>query len=175
MRKMTYTSDNYFKFHSNREIELIDTLRQHDFASQQEIWQYLSENKYPKNKVISLKKGDIAGFSSDGNLFNYRNNEFFAIAGDIVDFSNVKDWQKYTPPRLIRVNGVEVPAPLDRLESGKRFWLIDLTEKELAIELSVLDTTNEDRDLWLKRDLCYATKEDAIKRAEAMNLFEVVE
>lgn len=148
-----------------KEVELIDDLPQHDFASQQEVWMWLGQGK----NQVKRTTGDIIGFKS-------------GVLWDVLldrqchwQFLDFEMWQKHTPPRLIRVNGVEVPAPLDSLESGKRFWLIDLNDKELAIELSKLDTANEDRSLWLKRGLCCATKEDAIARGGAMLKFEVVE
>ena len=138
---------------------------QPDFASQQEVWMWLGQGK----NQVKRTTGDIIGFKS-------------GVLWDVLldrqchwQFLDFEMWQKHTPPRLIRVNGVEVPAPLDSLESGKRFWLIDLNDKELAIELSKLDTANEDRSLWLKRGLCCATKEDAIARGGAMLKFEVVE
>ena len=154
-----------FGFCNYEEIELIDDMPQHDFASQQEVWMWLGQGK----NQVKRTTGDIIGFKS-------------GVLWDVLldrqchwQFLDFEMWQKHTPPRLIRVNGVEVPAPLDSLESGKRFWLIDLNDKELAIELSKLDTANEDRSLWLKRGLCCATKEDAIARGGAMLKFEVVE
>jgi hypothetical protein len=158
-------AEKLFLSYDYEEIELIDDLLQYDFASQQEVCLWVAQG----NKIKNIKTNSIIGFK-DGKMHNFTGN---CDANTLL--LNFENWQKHTQPKLIRVNGVVVPAPLESLESGKRFWLIDLNDKELAIELSILDTTNTDRKLWLKRGLCYATKEDAIKRAEAMQIFEVVE
>ena len=149
--------ENEFSDSKAEEIELIDDLPQSDFASQQEIWRYLSENEC---NMIQ----DIAGIKVWSFKFGSIHN---------INFSDFKNWKKYTKPRLIRVNGIEVPAPLESLDGVEQPWIVDVNDKEKAIVFSLLDDA-EDRNLWLNLGLCYATKEDAIKRAEAMLKFEVV-
>jgi len=114
---LSFGHDFIESFNNNEaeEIELIDDTPQPDFASQQDLWRYLSE-KDKNNKVINKDKSIIAGFSTCGNLFDYKNHAYFSISGDVVDFSDVIDWEKYTPPRLIRVNSVEVPTPLESFD-----------------------------------------------------------
>jgi hypothetical protein len=144
--------------------------KQPDFASQREVWRYLSASE-KENKVINKSGSIIVGFSMCGNLFDYKNHEYFAISGNVVDFSDVLNWQKYTPPRLICVNGVEVPAPLESLEGIDIVYLPNIGNPQEPIE----QTTETVIKRGFPLDICYATKEDAIKRAEAMQIFEVVE
>ncbi len=142
-------------------IELIDDLP-HDFASQQEVWAWLGKGK---NQVKGVKSGDIHGFHGRYGIFNFTNDDL----SDLL-FDDYKNWQKHTPPRLIRVNGVEVPAPLESLDGLTSVFMAYTCCPNEPLRLNAKDNV-----LNGKLDLCYATKEDAIKRAEAMVKFEVVE
>lgn len=154
MRKMTYTQASTCG--ENLKVRV-----------QQDVWVWLGQ---AKNQVKRINNGDIVYFKN-GVLWDLQLDR--QCHWQFLDF---EEWQKHTPPRLIRVNGVEVPAPLESLDGLKSFWLIDLTEPTgLVIELSITDAPEQDIKFWLTRGLCYATEEDAIKRAEAMLIFEVVE
>jgi hypothetical protein len=154
----------YFILHKNEEIELIDDLSQHDFASQQEVWMWLAQG----NQIKEIATGDVAVFK---NGVLYRND--FASNSNFFDFM---EWEKHTPPKLIRVNGIEVPAPLESLD-GVDCWVYipDLAVQEKCTRLSVALCYQKIHDGEFSIDTCYATKEGAIKRAEAMVKFEVVE
>ena len=146
------------------QIELIDDLPQHDFSSQQEMWAWLGQG----NKVKNLE-GRVYGFK-DGVMWNFT----LGYASN-AQFTRPKDYQKHTPPRLIRVNGIEVPEPLESLDGFDVVYIAVPTHPEKY--LAVQSKTYSDSQMleWKNNGLCYATKEDAIKRAEAMILFEVVE
>jgi hypothetical protein len=78
--------------------------------------------------------------------------------------------------QTIIVNGIEVPDPLDSLEGMDIVYIADVTDKENCFKLFCDVMVNKRYlDDWLKKGLLYATKEDAIKRAEAMLKFEVAE
>ncbi len=163
----SYDRDCFVIDCNDEEIELIDDLPQPDFASQQEVWAWLVSGNRVKNN-----DGNIVGFK-DGKLFCFISN-----ANCIFRFENSGYWQKHTSPRLIRVNGIEVPAPLESLEGVNSYWtpvIHKVFNCEKAVELKKLSGWyKSDYDL-LAAGLCYANKEDAIKRAEAMIKFEVVE
>jgi hypothetical protein len=147
---------------SNKEIELIDEL-QHDFASQQEVWMWLGQG----NQIKSIEGGEVYGFKN-GKMWNFTTNN----AAYCLSFCSIDLWQKYTPPRLIRVNGVEVPVPLESLDGLDVVYVADIMEVKKYFKYDVDDGI---LDYLLSIGLCYATKEDAIKRTEAMMKFEVVE
>ena len=150
------------------EIELIDDLPQHDFASQQEVLLWVAQG----NKIKNIKTNSIIGFK-DGKMHNFTGN---CDANTL--FLNFENWKKHTPPRLIRVNGVEVPAPLDSLKGVESYWtpaIHAVFGNEKATKINKLSDWSDSDYAFLKDGLCYATKEVAIKRAEAMVKFEVVE
>jgi len=149
------------------EIELIDDLSQPDFASQQDVWRWVDAG----NKIKSFD-GEVIGFK-DGSLYSFTLSD--KCGYNFLEFFN--HWQKHTPPRLIRVNGVEVPAPLESLEGLSVVWCVRISRlcKENTEEYIVKHITERGCLDLIESKLCYATKEDAIKRAEAMMKFEVVE
>jgi len=150
------------------EIELIDDIEQPCFASQQEVWAWLGQGK---NQVKSKKTGDIYGFNGKYGLFDFTDDDLSDIT-----FEDYKNWQKHISPRLIRVNGVEVPAPLESLDGLSVVYVAEAAERDKFIEADADCRLSKNiLDYWLKIGLVYATKEDAIKRAEAMIKFEVVE
>jgi hypothetical protein len=157
---------NEFTDSKAEEIELID-LPQHDFASQQEVWAWLGQGK---NQVKGVKSGDIHGFHGRYGMFNFTKDDL----SDLL-FDDYKNWKKHTPPRLIRVNGVEVPAPLEKLEGESIVFIPSFICKDKfeVIDLSLV--SDEFGEKLIADKVCYATAEDAIKRAEAMIKFEVVE
>lgn len=139
------------------EIELIDDLPQHDFSNQQDVWLWLAQG----NQIKEIATGDIVRFKD--NVL-WRNSDMSKY-----NFADFLDWKKHTPPRLIRVNGVEVPAPLESLDGFEYVWVAMPTHqnKYSYVKTSFLAECC--------RDFSYGNKEDAIKRAEAMEKFEVVE
>lgn len=168
------SSISEFEKHINTEIKLIDDLPQYDFASdlpqptfatQQEILTYLCQND---NKVIH-ECDMVVGFKN-GKLWDFTDNQPFKNESDFINFPN--EWKKHTPPRLIRVNGIEVPAPLESLDGLDVVYVANIMEIKKYFKYDVDDGI---LDYLLSIGLCYATKEDAIKRAEAMRLFEVME
>jgi len=160
------SSEGYFEKQNHEEIELIDDLPQTDFASQQEVWLWLGND----NKIIHSEAHEIVGFKN-GVLWNFTDN----IKSNHL-ISRCKEWQKHTPPRLIRANGVEVPAPLESLDGLDVVYIADVTDKNKFFKLDTDCEPNKGViNYWLKLGLLYAAKEDAIARAEAMLKFEVVE
>jgi len=137
---------------------------QPDFASQQDVWEWLGQgNKITDNVfVYGFKNGYMWNFTDNHKATHY-------------SFCHTNFWQKYTPPKLIRVNGIEVPAPLESLDGLDKFWLVILTSKNKTDEISILHQSKDNIERWLGLGLCYANKQDAIARAEAMRKFEVVE
>lgn len=142
-------------------------MQQPDFASQQEVWTWLSQGK---NQVKHKASGCVYGFNGKYGLFNFTDDD---LSTDTFD--DYQSWKKHTPPHLISVNGVEVPAPLDSLDGIDSFWLVILTSKNKTDKISVLHQSKDNIKRWLYLGLCYTTKEYAIKRAEAMLKFEVVD
>ena len=155
-----------FQAREDEEIELIDDLPQHDFASQQEVLTWLCQG----NKVIH-DNGIVVGFKN-GKLWDFTGNQPFENESDFIGFPN--EWGKHTPPRLIRVNGVEVPAPLESLEGIEVVYISVPTHPEKYLAVQSKTYSDSQMQKWKDDSLCYATKEDAIKRAEAMVKFEVV-
>jgi len=142
------------------EIKLIDDIPQSDFASEQDLLLWLCTG----NKAIK-QNGHIFGFK-DGNLW-----DFTACKEFYWNSQKPEYFKKHTPPRLIRVNGIEAPAPLESLDGQEYVYLPNLAIPKKPIELksSVVMTG------CYSLDICYATKEDATKRAEAMLKHEVVD
>jgi hypothetical protein len=159
------SAKDMFLSYDHEEIELIDDLPQPDFASQQEVWAWIDKG----NKVKHLVQGITAGFKN-GKLWYFNLN----LPAD-YSFKDFKNWQKHTPPRLINVNGIEVPAPLDSLEGSGNVFVVDVTTQNKFQCLTKHHAYHQIQDGEFELNICYATKEDAITRAEAMLKFEVVD
>jgi hypothetical protein len=169
---LTMSSDSFwFENNINNEIELIDD-PQHDFASQQEIYLWLGQG----NKIKNIETNSIIGFK-DEKMHNFTGN---CDANTLL--LNFENWQKHTPPRLIRVNGVVVPAPLESLEGLDVVYIVDTSnfdtddDKCKGVTEILLDYADDYQvNKALKAGLLYGKYDDTAKRAEAMRLFEVVE
>jgi hypothetical protein len=134
-----------------------------DFASQQDVSLWVAQG----NQVKHLKNNCIYGF---------KNGCFCNLTKNIASEYNLlcpEAWQKHTPPppRLIRVNGVVVHAPLDSFECVDAVYVAD-PRKILGWECYAPQALVSNG---VSLDMCYATKTDAIARAEAMRLFDMVE
>lgn len=158
------SSISKFEKHVNTEIELIDDLPQTDFASQQDVWRWVDAG----NLVKHIELDSICGFK-DGILWYFDDDSYCDVFFD--DFQN---WKKYTPPRLIRVNGIEVPAPLVSLGGLKTVWIPCASAHEKALGINIESHNPVETKRLLKEGLLYSVREDAIKRSDAMQLFEVV-
>ena len=98
------SSEKMFLSCSNEQIELIDDLPQHNFASQLEVIAWLVVGE----KAIHTENQVTVGFK-DGVLW-----DFTLDRKCILNFFDFESWKRYTQPRLIRnFNGIEVPAPLE--------------------------------------------------------------
>lgn len=95
-----------------------------DFASQQEVALWIAHG----NKVRFITS-EVVGFK-DGVLWNFSKNQ-----KSDYSFCAPSQWQKHTPPRLIRVNGVEVPAPLESLDGFETVYIIKRAEAMLKFEV----------------------------------------
>lgn len=149
-----------------KEVELIDDLPQHDFASQQEVWAWLGQGK---NQVKRGNSSNVVGFKK-GILWDLLLDRM--CHWQFLDF---EEWQKHTPPRLIRVNGIEVPAPLESLDGVDTVFVPSFLCKDKVEEFNLELVSDEFGEKLIAGKVCYATKEGAIARTEAMRLFEVVE
>ena len=158
------TCEAYFTDSFDEEIELIDDLPQHDFASQQEVTLWVAQG----NKAKHMENESVVGFK-DGVLWDFAENR--KCHWQFLDFDL---WQKHTPPRLIRVNGVEVPAPLESLDGLDVVFVPDFFKGGFK-KFEIKDMSDVLLKTVIDLKIGYATKEDAIARAEAMQIFEVVE
>ena len=156
-------SEEYFILHKNEEIELIDGLHPAYFASQLEViaWFVVGE------KAIHTENRVIVGFK-DGVLW-----DFSLDRKCILNFFDFERWERYTQPRLIRINGIEVPAPLKSLDGLEWVYAVDFDCKNWWAMMPTKPPTNTGKRL-LKLGLLYENEQDAIKRAEAMLKYCVV-
>lgn len=141
---------------------------QHDFASQQAVWAWLGQGT---NKVKNKTSGCVYGFNGKYGLFNFTDDDLAVITFDFY-----RNWQKYTPPKLIMVNGIEVPAPLESLDgfdSNQFVWVVcfSVIEDKVLVARAGSDFAQNS----VKLRLVYANEADARLLAKAMLEFEVVE
>jgi hypothetical protein len=91
-------------------------------------------------------------------------------------------FKKHTQPSLIRVNGIEVPAPLESLDGLDIAYLVDTSMfdsdgDKYAGVLEILINASDSNyvNKMLKAGLLYEKYDSAVKRYKAMVKFEVVE
>jgi len=127
------------------------------------VWLWLGQG----NQIISTDSQSyvIVKFSETGGLIWSSGNKCTS------KFEDYQNWKKHTPPRLIRVGNVVVPAPLDSLDGVDVVYIAVPTSKCKYIEVGI-EFINQYSDIL---DLCYTKKEDAIARAESMRKYKVVE
>lgn len=80
---------------------------------------------------------------------------------------NPEEWLVRRKQRTHVVNGFTVPAPMDK-EPGydDTYFVLDLADEVFHSEVKWRNFQSENQ--WLKRGLCFATKESAIANAKAM-------
>ena len=138
-----------------------------DFANQQEITLWVAQGNQIKHnkthKVFGFKNGDVHNFTDKTN----------DACCELFDL--YQEWQKHTQPRLIRVNGIEVPAPLESLDGLEFVWFVVASDPKKVFKAETISHNPLELKRLLNLGLCYPTKEAAIARAEAMLKYEVVE
>lgn len=159
---LTWESESLKHNITERLVKIKPTWPQQDFSSQQEIWLWLSSG----NGNMVKCENNIVGFR-DNKLFSFSHNSYCDFY-----FKDYQNWQKHIPPKLIRVNGIEVPAPLEKWDGTSDIYIACLSLIQKYIKVNDMEINIAFENF---KDLCYATKEDAIARAEAMMKYEVIE
>lgn len=87
-----------------------------------------------------------------------------AVAGHPYWTTSVQYRRKPDPPKIIKVNGFEVPAPLDKVEVGTTVYAASPASVDLCDELEYGPWYS----LYSDRKIVHATREAAVAHAKAM-------
>ena len=93
-----------------------------------------------------------------GVWYNFKNAEDDLLSFEVGENYRIK-------PKIITVNGIEVPAPLTTLDGVNTFYLAVPSNMNFYVSFATSFNYNKD---WLERGLCHKTKEAAIAHAKAM-------